>query len=357
MIPHSNKMDPSFTRHVRFFCTSLKSWGTLVFLACMIVLSAPPAQCANLQSVVVALPATAMLFAPFYVAADKRFYKKHNLNVSTRLVVGPASANAVLSGSADFSAGSGITVLHAVAMGAPLIAIAESSNQLQMRIIVTRNALSQMSVGPNSPFEARVRALKGRIIAVGGINGITDAFLRYVLGRVGLTQNQIRLTTMQPDAMLAALHTGTIDGISLNAPTTTQAIAAGNVILVNDPAQEKPLVSLNPFAYNLVLTTDNECKSRPAVCVDMIKALKEAEVFMAAHPTESIAMLRPKFSHLSADILERAFHKTLEASNASLLVSARSMENAKEFSIAASILKPTQRLAPLRTVYTNAYNQ
>jgi NitT/TauT family transport system substrate-binding protein len=314
------------------------------------------AQAATPQTVVLALPAITLSMSPFFIADAKGFYKKHDLNVSTRLVVGPAAANAVLAGSADFSAGSGVTVLHAVSMGAPLVAIGVISNQVQPSIIVTKKALAEMGVTPTSSFDARAKALKGRTIAVDSINGIPDGFLRYVLSRVGLTQDELRLTAMQPDAMLAALHSNAIDGISFLAPTSTEAVAAGNVVLIDLPAREKTLSSLNPFANTVLLTTDAECKKKPLLCTDMIGALREAEVFMAAHPKQSVDILRSKFSHLSEDVLEKAFGEIAMANNQTMLISKESMEHTRSFSIAAGILKPSSRLSSLARVYTNAYN-
>jgi ABC-type nitrate/sulfonate/bicarbonate transport system substrate-binding protein len=64
-----------------------------------------------------AIPAFTLTFTAHFVAEDAGFFKHEALKVSTRNLVGVASPNAVLAGSADFTMGTGPVFLRAAAQG------------------------------------------------------------------------------------------------------------------------------------------------------------------------------------------------------------------------------------------------
>jgi ABC-type nitrate/sulfonate/bicarbonate transport system substrate-binding protein len=315
-----------------------------------------PAKAAE-DDVVLALPTTATLFAPFYIAESGGFYKKHNLNVSIRLVLGPGAANAVVAGSADFSSSSGLTLMRAVAKGAPLVAIGETSSELDVRVIVSKKALAEMGVTAASPFESRVKALKGRTIAIDAVSGIPDGVLRYILAQAGVSRDDLRVTPLQPDAMLAALQSNTVDGIAFLVPTTLQAEAAGNVVLIKDPAEEKSLSALSPFPFNLIIANTDTCKKRPQVCSNMLAAIKEAETFMSTRQQDAVEMLKARFPSLPPEVLSQALQKTVKSINRSVAVSANSLENVEKLALAVGFMQEAEKVSPLSKLYTNAYNK
>ncbi len=343
------------------FRTIMHLSGVPVFAAAAValVISATNATraAAAENDVTVALPATATLFAPFYVAEGAGIYKKHNLNVTTRLVPGPAAANAVAAGSADFSSSSGLVLLRAAARSAPLMSIGETNNELDVRVVVTKKALAEMKVTPDSPFEDRVKALKGRTIAVDAVSGIPDGVLRYILQVGGIKREDLQVTPMQPDAMLAALQSNTIDGIAFLSPTTIQAESAGNIVLFKDPADEKSLSAITPFPFNLIITNVDTCKKRPQVCTNMIAAIKEAEALMVEQPGKALEIMKAKFPSLSAEVVEKALLKTTKATNRSLMLSDKALANAQALGLAVGFLQPSEKLDSFTKVYTNEYNK
>ena len=64
--------------------------------------------------IIMALPAQTLTFSTAFVAEDAGFYKNEGLKVSHRFLVGVASPNAVIAGSADFTIGTGPVFLRAV---------------------------------------------------------------------------------------------------------------------------------------------------------------------------------------------------------------------------------------------------
>ena len=69
------------------------------------------------ENVVLAVPNVALTFAPGYLAEDLGLFAKHGLNVKSVVIAGIGSANAVISGSADFAQISGATLPRAAARG------------------------------------------------------------------------------------------------------------------------------------------------------------------------------------------------------------------------------------------------
>src|SRR6202008_1405206 len=70
-----------------------------------------------------AIPSQTLTFATHYVAHDAGFFSKEGLKVTDRYLVGVASPNAVIAGSADFTIGSGVAFLRAVSQGQKFKAI------------------------------------------------------------------------------------------------------------------------------------------------------------------------------------------------------------------------------------------
>lgn len=308
------------------------------------------------DQITIALPTTATLFAPFYIAESAGLYKKHNLDVSLRVVQGPGAANAVVSGSADFSSSSGLTLLRALSKKAPLVAIGETAKDLDVRVVVTPKALAEMKVTIDTPFAQRVAALRGRTIAVDAVSGIPDGVLTYILDRGRLKRGDLRVTPMQPDAMLAALQSNAIDGIAFLTPTTIQAELAGNKLLIRAPQNERDLAGLSPFPFNLVITRNDYCQKRRSVCERFLNSLKEAQTYMMTRKSESLQILQSRFPTLAPEVVEQSLQAMINASNPSLAISEMALKSAQNLGLQAGFMQNAD-LVPLNSAYTNDFNK
>lgn len=81
------------------------------------------------EDVVLAVPNVALTFAPGYLAEDLGLFAKQGLNVKSVMIAGIGSANAVISGSADFAEISGATLTRAAARGQRLLGIVSTLNR------------------------------------------------------------------------------------------------------------------------------------------------------------------------------------------------------------------------------------
>src|SRR5712672_2189617 len=97
----------------------------LAVLAAVLLLAAPvhAQPGGGAENVVLAVPNVALTFAPGYLAEDLGLFARHGLNVKSRVIPRIGSANAVISGSPDFSQISGATLTRAAARGQRLLGI------------------------------------------------------------------------------------------------------------------------------------------------------------------------------------------------------------------------------------------
>ena len=89
--------------------------------------------------IILALPAQTLTFSAAFIAEDAGFYKKEGLKVSHRFLVGVASPNAVLAGSADFTIGTGPVFLRAAAQGQRMLAIANLIDKPLVELVLRKD--------------------------------------------------------------------------------------------------------------------------------------------------------------------------------------------------------------------------
>src|SRR5262245_66545955 len=83
-----------------------------------------------------AIPAQTLTFSAHFVAHDMGFFQKEGLKVTDRYLVGVASPNAVLAGSADFTVGTGPVFMRAAASGQKLLAIANLVDKQLVKLVL-----------------------------------------------------------------------------------------------------------------------------------------------------------------------------------------------------------------------------
>ena len=116
-----------------------------------------------------AIPALTLTFTAHFVAEDAGFFQKEGLKVSTRNLVGVASANAVLAGSADFTMGTGPVFLRAAAQGQRFFAIANLVDRPMVELVLRKDVAEAAGITDKTPPAERAKMLKGKTIAIQGL--------------------------------------------------------------------------------------------------------------------------------------------------------------------------------------------
>ncbi|MCC6947260.1 MAG: ABC transporter substrate-binding protein [Bradyrhizobiaceae bacterium] len=305
--------------------------------------------------VIMALPAQTLTFASVYVAEDMGFLKKEGLNVSFRNLVGVASPNAVIAGSADFTYTTAPVFLRAAAKGQPLFAIANLLDKPMVEIVLRKDVAERIGITENMPLAERAKRLKGLTIAIQGVGSIVHAWERYVVAKGGLdVENDVRIAPMDPPAMLPALENKAVDGYTTSMPFTTQAVLKGSAIMLASSVTDAP--ELIPFAYGLLYTRPEVCQKSREMCARMARAFQGAAKMIQEQPDKVFEeVLKKRFAKMEPELLKAAWDVTQKAHAKDIRVNKAMLDNSQKVSIDAKLLEPADVLKNYDGLYTDEF--
>jgi len=333
------------------------TWRSVVGAAvlCGLGIGVPVAWAQQPIDVVIALPSSTLTFSSAFIAEDGGFYKKEGLNVSHRSLVGVASVNAVIAGSADFTIGTGPVFLRAAAQGQRLLAIANLLDKPMVEMVLRKDVYEALKVDDKMSLAERGKLLKGKTIAIQGVGSIVHAWERLVAARGGLDpENDVRIAPMEPQSMLAALETKQVDGYTTSMPFTTQAVLRGSAMMFASAARgDAP--DLLPFAYDLVETKAETCQANREKCARVVRAFAGANKMIHDHPDEALALMRYRFKEMDPALLEAAWKVVSQAMATDLSVPVSGLANSEKVSIEAKLLDPKDKLASYDGLWTNDF--
>ena len=304
--------------------------------------------------ILMALPAPTLTFSSAFLAEDAGFYKKEGLKVTHRILVGVASPNAVIAGSADFTIGTGPVFLRAAAAGQRMLAIANLIDKPLVELVLRKDVAEAAGLNEQAPLAERAKVLKGKTIAIQGVGSIVHAWERFVTSRAGLdVEKDVRIAPMDPPAMLPALENKAIDGYATSMPFTTQAIVKGSAVMLASAASDAP--DLVPFAYGLVYAKPETCRDKREMCARMARALAGAARFIRENPAEALEILRKRFDRLDPEMLNAAWQVASKAHAQDARVTIAGLENSQRVSLEAGLLAEKDALTSFEGLYTDEF--
>lgn len=322
------------------------------FAACLLGPAPLGAQQAAPEDVTMAVPNITFNLTATFIADELGLWAKHGVRFKMIQVTGIGAANAVISGSADFSQGGGSTLTRAAARGQRLLAIASTAD----RNIVAITLRKELAPGfdPKAPLEQRAQLLRGRTIAVGAIQANPHAYLRVIAARGGIDPESIRVTAMEGNAMLGAFQTRSIDGMSSSPPYPLKPVVDGaSVVIASGPDGDPP--NAIPFAYNIVMARPDTCEKRKSACQKIGRVFNEALAYLHAHPRETIAILQKRFAALEPALIASAFEEIRKSTPGTAAVTKELIENADDFNVAGGLMKAADKLKSYDGLFTNDY--
>jgi NitT/TauT family transport system substrate-binding protein len=314
---------------------------------------APTTGRAQETEVIFAIPALTLTFTAHFVAEDAGFFKKEGIKVSNRNLVGVASPNAVLAGSADFTFGTGPVFLRAAAQGQRFLAIANMVDRPLVELVLRKDVADAAGITDKTSHADRAKALKGKTIGVQGIGSIVHAWQRYVVNRGGLDiEKDVRVAPMDPPAMYPALENKAIDGYATSMPFTTQAIIKGSAIMLASSTFDAP--ELVPFAYGLIYTRPNMCTEKRDLCARMARAYMGAAKMIQEKPNEVFeTVLKKRFEKMDPQLLAAAWKVAQQAHAKDIRVTVKQLENSQKVSLDAKLLEPKDALKSYDGLFTD----
>jgi len=305
--------------------------------------------------VIFAIPALTLTFSTHFVAQDAGFFKKEGLKVTDRNLVGVASPNAVLAGSAEFTIGTGPIFLRAAAQGQKFLAIANLVDRPLVELVLRKDVADAAGITDKTSPVDRAKALKGKTIAIQGVGSIVHAWQRYVANRGGLDiENDVRIAPMDPPAMFPALENKAIDGYATSMPFTTQAVVKGSAIMLASSTFDAP--ELLPFAYALVYTRPEVCKEKRDLCARMARAYVGAAKMIQEQPDEVFeTVLKKRFAKMDPQLLTAAWKVAQTAHAKDIRVTVPQLENSQKVSLDAKLLDPKDALKSYDGLFTDEF--
>jgi NitT/TauT family transport system substrate-binding protein len=305
--------------------------------------------------VILALPAQTLTFTTAFVAEDMGFFKKEGLNVTVRNLVGVASPNAVLAGSAHFTVGTGPVYLRAAAQGQKFFAIANMIDRMMVEMVLRKDVADKVGITEQMPATERAKRLKGLTIGIQGVGSIVHAWQRYVVASAGLdVENDVRIAPMDPPAMLPAMENKAIDGYTTSMPFTTAATVGGKAVMVRSSVTDAP--ELLPFAYALVYTLPEQCQKNREMCARMARAFAAAAKMVQEQPQKVFdEVLTKRFAKMDPELLKAAWGPTQLAHAKDIRVNDKMLHNSQQVSLVAKLLDPKDALKDFNGLYTDEF--
>ena len=314
----------------------------------------PTAGFAQDIEILMALPAPTLTFSSAFIAEDAGFYKKEGLKVSHRILVGVASPNAVIAGSADFTIGTGPVFLRAAAAGQRMLAIANLIDKPLVELVLRKDVADAAGITDATPLAERAKALKGKTIAIQGVGSIVHAWERFVASRGGLDiEKDVRIAPMDPPPMLAAMETKSIDGFATSLPFTTEAVVKGKAIMLASGTTAAP--DLLPFAYGLIYTRADMCTKAREKCERVVRALAAANKFILEKPDEALELLKKRFDKMDPQVLAEAWKTVSKAHAKDIRVTVPALDHSQQVSLAAKLLDPKDTLKSFDGLYSDEF--
>lgn len=222
------------------------------------------------------------------VAVQKGLFSAEGLPVKPlRFSSGPATAEALYSGSADIATMGDATAVIAAARKAPVTIIAShGSGEHRHRIVVK----------PKAEFK-EISQLSGKRIAVKKGTSTYGGFLQF-LAKHNLDPSKLRIIDMRPADMPEALAAGSIDALVASEPTPSLAESRG----------AQPFATLGGMGnvYPILIVARTKLlREHPEQATKFLKALARAAAFVNAHADDA-AILLSKATGLDEKLVKKA---------------------------------------------------
>jgi ABC-type nitrate/sulfonate/bicarbonate transport system substrate-binding protein len=329
-------------------------WSAAAAVAVCVGLS-PGVASAQEVELIFAIPAQTLTFSAHFVAHDGGFFKKEGLKVTDRNLVGVASPNAVLAGSADLTVGTGPVFLRAASKGQKFKAIVNLVDRPLVELVLRKDLADAAGITDKTPALERAKALKGKTIAIQGVGSIVHAWQRYVTARAGLDiEKDVRIQPMDPPAMVPALENKAIDGYTTSMPFTGISVMKGTAVMVASSTFDAP--ELVPFAYAMVYGLPDFCTKKRDVCVRVARAYKGAAKMIQEQPDEVFEkILRPRFAKQDPELLRASWKIAQKAHAKDVRVTVAMLENSQKVSLVGKLLDPKEALTKYDDLFTDEF--
>ena len=256
----------------------------LLFLLSLVVLLIPENSGAQIKSIIIGESVRGAMYLPFYIAEEKNFFRKRDLETKIVTFSRSNDLNALIAGDIQFDLTAPDKVIHGALGGYPV----------KMVLGITRGLNLALAVNPAIKSAADLR---GKSVAITGFSGLPYTGLLLCLKELGMTRDQVvPLNIGGKTARFEALLSGKVPAAILDPPYTTLAAKEGFRLLVD-------LAPLDvAYLRNIAAVSDRVARDDPRTVTRFVEAFAEGVRFYRnkANKDESMRVLA-KYLRVSLD--------------------------------------------------------
>ena len=260
---------------------------TLV-LALIILITGCNSQKHKLIEVKVASGGHLTHFLPFDLANQLGYFKEKGLKVNTfYLKGGSATAQALISGQADFSTNSIDHAFKSAAQG--------KSN---LRMVVLMNQTPGMVLVVSSKLKSKIKSisdLKGLSLGVTSKGSASHMVLAYLLYKNGVSPDSVTIFNAGASTFSSALKHGKIDGGIALEPFASKMVEDGDAFVLQSLITKEETNKVFEGPYNLagILTTKEYMENHSDAVEGFVTAIVKGLKYIQTHTPEEIAKVLP----------------------------------------------------------------
>ena len=219
-------------------------------------------------------------FAPMFVAMDAGIFEKHGVKLNITPITDVASiVSGVASGQYDLGFATVVNVIVADANGIPIKVVSTVDGQQTSKETDTQG--NALLAGPKTDIKT-VADLKGKSVAVVGLQGLNALGLQQLLDSAGVDVKSVKLVQLPFGQMADALANGSVQAGVVQSPFIADALSKGSTVIA------KPNIQLFADAAVGVFVTSQKFIDSDAAAVKAFHdGEKEGQAYAAAHVDEA----------------------------------------------------------------------
>ena len=248
-------------------------------------------------------------FAALFLADKAGLWAKNGIEAEVKQVQGgPLAMVSLTNREALFSGVASTDPVIGWEKGIKTLSVFAFTGALDMQFTARNDWMAKAGIGPRSPLEDRLRAMKGARIGASTIGGGPAQYTRYLARSVGLDPDRdVRIVAVGfGAARMAALRTGQVDVTVGSAPEADQVEIEGFGALYLDCASDVPL--FREFPYTVALVTPQLASEQPDLVRRIAQTLGQANDMFHTRFGEAVDVLK----QLSPNIPGKAIENALE---------------------------------------------
>ncbi|MFH0825563.1 MAG: ABC transporter substrate-binding protein [Pseudomonadota bacterium] len=324
-------------------------WFPMWIAVLVLVISCgSPARSGELTKVKCSEAVRGFFFVPLYLAHGLGVFQKQGLEVEIISAQGgPAAMQALAAGQVEFCATGHGQVANMFAKGKSTKIVNLMQDKCTFSLV-------------GRPEIKGIAALKGKAIGCTLIGAETYAVGRFLARKAGLDpEKDVTLVAVGGMATMAsALENDRVQAVMSWQPLTLKLLQEGKGVMLaslNTAANSEKHFGSPAYSFSVLQVTDELIKQRPELVRQFVRALVEAEKWIASHSADEIAkVVTPYFSGMTQEIVAASVEGDRDAFSSTGIVTKEGHETAVKIFMDAGVFTTP---VPFEGIVDNSFSE